>query len=108
MMEVIFCILKVAVEFYLLLSLIYILLYLPENLAFQWRHAKNNFTHKVSGILLTLGLSLVFGGISLAQKVKTYAKKKYQTYRTWYHLAKTANELTKTLRDALDDEKEES
>ena len=108
MMEVLVCIVKAAVEFYLLLSLIYILLYLPENLAFQWRHANNNFIHKVSGILLTLGLSLIFGGISLVQKVKTYAQKKYQQYRAWYHLAKTATKLTKTLRDALDDEKEES
>ena len=77
--EVIVCILKVAVEFYLLLSLIYILLYLPENLAFQWRHANNNFIHKASGILLTLGLSLVFGGISLAQKVKNLLSKKIPT-----------------------------
>ena len=50
-------------------------------------------------------LSLIFGGISLAQKIYVWIYKKYIEFKAWYALAQFAKRMTKNIKDAIDKEK---
>jgi uncharacterized membrane protein len=98
--------------FYLFLSLIYSWCYLRENIAFQLRYSEQKLNHrlhhKIAVIIKTTALSMVFGGISMIQKIYRFFSKKYQACKTWYALVKLAKKITKNLQDDLNDKEKKS
>ena len=92
--------------FYLLLSVIYCVLYLSENLVFKLKHRR---LHKAIAICKTIFLSMTFGGLILAQNIYKYFSKQYRKVIAWYALAQIAKSLTKNIHDAIEkDNKKES
>jgi hypothetical protein len=99
--------------FYFLLSVIYSVLYLPENIAFKLRHIEQNLKHRILhkpiAICKTIFLSMTFGGLILAQNIYRYFSKQYRKVKAWYALAQIAKKLTKNIQDAIEkDQKKES
>ena len=99
--------------FYLLLSVLYCILYLPENLVFKLRHIekkiKHRRLHKAIAICKTVFLSMTFGGLILVQNIYKYFSKLYRKVIAWYALAQIAKSLTKNIHDAIKkDKKKES
>jgi len=99
--------------FYLLLSVIYCVLYLSENIVFKLRHIekklKHRRLHKAIAICKTIFLSMTFGGLILAQNIYKYFSKQYRKVIAWYALAQIAKSLTKNIHDAIEkDNKKES
>ena len=92
---------------YFFLSLCYTIVNFERNVAYHYRHAEYR-TKAIMGAFTAILLSLVFGGVSLISQAVRTAKKKFQEWRAWYHLAKTARELTKTIENAFDDHQEKS
>lgn len=97
------------VIFYFFLSLVYSFLYLPANISFQLRHAQKRLkyrtTYKIIVISKVFFVSIIFGGISLAQKIYAWIYKKYIEFKAWYALAQFAKRMTKNIKDAIDKEK---
>ena len=97
------------VIFYFFLSVVYSFLYLPENISFQLRHTQQKLkfrtTHKIITISKVFFVSMIFGGISLAQKIYAWIYKKYKEFKAWYALAQFAKKMTKNIKDAIVKEK---
>lgn len=93
---------------YLFLSIIYTIINLPQNAMYQWRHSKESIPRKIYGVFISFVLSMIFGGISLAQKIFRHVRTRVKTILAWYQVARTAKQLTKTLHDTLTDKEEKS
>ena len=83
-------------------------MYLRRNISFQLLHAEKDKMRQVVGVATTIFLSMIFGGISLIQKIYRFFYKKYQNFKAWYALAQLAKKMTKNIKDAIEDEETES
>ena len=104
MMFVFQCLLKV----YLLLSVIYTISNLPQNVDYHLKHSQESKLKILGSIVLSFTLSMIFGGVSLTQKIFRGVQQKVRMMYAWYQIAKTAKHLTKNLHDTLDNEEEKS
>ena len=100
-------ILFLLVNLYMVLSLIYTIVHFRQNVTYQWNCHEDKF-EAFFAVMFALCVSLVFGGVSLISKTWASVKLKYEEVRGWYHIAKTARQLRKTLSDEIDNYKKES
>ena len=96
------------VKAYLFLSVVYTISTLPQNISYHWKHSSEQLHQKIWRIIVAFALSMIFGGISILSRLYRKAKAKAHQAYVWYQIARTAKELTKTIRDATDYDQEQS
>jgi len=108
-MSILFHILLILVQVYLVLSVIYFLATIQENVYYVAYHTNGaSKLEKFKILASNMLVSIVFGGVILVQKAYKAIQLSYKKFKAWYQLARTMKQITKGLKDVSEKQKRKS